>query len=674
MDDPAIGTGPCVAGQQVCRDVNKTWGACQGAVLPLPETCDGIDDDCNGVVDDVIWEGQPCTADAIGLCAQGTLHCDPAVAPDGQVCLPAAPVDPDPACDGLDADCDSTGDPANDDRDAVCGTGQLCCAGACVDPQSDPAHCGDCYAACPDDGAPCHDPACVDGACTYAPWQDNAPCPDDGATCTSDLCQSGTCVHDPLPDGTPCGEGGGTTVCEGGACVRGCHIDGVFYDPGARNPANECQACRPDVDAFAWTNLGASTTCSDDGNPCTRDVCSATTASCTHPARADGVGCGAGRICVQSSKTCVAGCFIQGTFRTPDERDPNNECQSCQPQVSTSAWTPLPSSASCSGDGRWCTVGDHCDGSGQCVGGPPRDCSSASSDCTTGRCNESTDHCDAVPKAQGTACTTSLGGPGVCDAQGGCFDGCEISGALYATGSHPGSNLCRSCDPGRDRHAWSNETAGTSCQDGSNCTVGDTCDGAGACLQGAPRDCSAYDNGPCIVGTCYETQPYCRSAYEPSGTFCTTVIGSPGVCDDRVGVCVEACFINNTVYLSSYQNPNNECQYCDPARSRISWTNRDNTSCPSRLGCNCVAGVQTEVNCTDTLDNDGDGPIDCADTDCNAQSCGAGCLCSGGVATETDCADNTDNDGDGQTDCADTADCPAGTACATGTCSSGTCQ
>jgi len=44
------GVGPCKGGTQTC--VNGLWGACQGAVLPIPETCNGIDDDCNGSIDD----------------------------------------------------------------------------------------------------------------------------------------------------------------------------------------------------------------------------------------------------------------------------------------------------------------------------------------------------------------------------------------------------------------------------------------------------------------------------------------------------------------------------------------------------------------------------------------------------------------------------------------------
>lgn len=42
--------GACQPGTQTC--VAGSWGACEGAKGPSPETCDGVDNDCNGKVDD----------------------------------------------------------------------------------------------------------------------------------------------------------------------------------------------------------------------------------------------------------------------------------------------------------------------------------------------------------------------------------------------------------------------------------------------------------------------------------------------------------------------------------------------------------------------------------------------------------------------------------------------
>ena len=63
------GVGPCKAAMRVCND-DGTWGRCEGEVLPVNEIGDelcsnGIDDDCNGVVDD----GTDFDGDGHGACS-----------------------------------------------------------------------------------------------------------------------------------------------------------------------------------------------------------------------------------------------------------------------------------------------------------------------------------------------------------------------------------------------------------------------------------------------------------------------------------------------------------------------------------------------------------------------------------------------------------------------------
>ena len=73
------------------------------------------------------------------------------------------------------------------------------------------------------------------------------------------------------------------------------------------------------------------------------------------------------------------------------------------------------------------------------------------------------------------------------------------------------------------------------------------------------------------------------------------------------------------------------------------------------LSASCPTGA-TEVACADGFDDDGDGDVDCADSDCaNDPNCNA-------PSTELDCADGLDDDVDGLTDCFD-PDCAGDPAC-----------
>lgn len=94
-------------------------------------------------------------------------------------------------------------------------------------------------------------------------------------------------------------------------------------------------------------------------------------------------------------------------------------------------------------------------------------------------------------------------------------------------------------------------------------------------------------------------------------------------------------------------------------------TDRIDNDRDGRVDCadpDCAANVAcvvptTETNCTDRIDNDADGAIDCADSNCSGT---AACAV---PTSETSCTDRLDNDVDGAIDCAD-PDCNADAACA----------
>ena len=83
--------GICKIGVRTC--LASTWGKCTGHQVPAAETCNGLDDDCDGVVDNGVSKSCTdfATCKAYATCAT----------------CPAKPVE---ICDGKDNDCDGTTD------------------------------------------------------------------------------------------------------------------------------------------------------------------------------------------------------------------------------------------------------------------------------------------------------------------------------------------------------------------------------------------------------------------------------------------------------------------------------------------------------------------------------------------------------------------------------------
>ncbi|MBP7125890.1 hypothetical protein KBD49_05950 [Myxococcota bacterium] len=225
------------------------------ARTPASELCNGFDDDCNGLTDEL--QGRfPCTRQnefgtctGQGDCIQGAVaNCD-------------ARVPTRETCNGMDDNCDGQTD------EGLCYDGNPCTKDFC-DPGSllcvFEAFQGPC-----DDLNPCtvNDYCDATGICKGGS-QKNC---DDGNPCTDDFCDPGTgnCLHNnntrPCEDGNPCTV---NDYCSNGACVSG-----PLKDCTDDNICTINERCDPKTGTCTSTpNNGAPC---DDGNRCTiNDTCS----------------------------------------------------------------------------------------------------------------------------------------------------------------------------------------------------------------------------------------------------------------------------------------------------------------------------------------------------------------------------------------------------------------
>lgn len=95
------GVGRCKAGTRTCQSDN-TWGPCQGQVLPRPEICNGLDDDCDGEPDNGFNVGAPCDGSDGDRCFEGVLVCD---ANGGVTCNDTTGTTVEIPGNGQDEDC-----------------------------------------------------------------------------------------------------------------------------------------------------------------------------------------------------------------------------------------------------------------------------------------------------------------------------------------------------------------------------------------------------------------------------------------------------------------------------------------------------------------------------------------------------------------------------------------
>jgi hypothetical protein len=231
--------GVCKAGHKICA--GKLGIICSGCVLPKAETCNGLDNNCDGKVD----LAGPCPSGF--SCRQGacTLECKPGEfpCPAGYQCL-------DTYC--IPARC----------ANVTCPSGQRCDAdtGMCVD---------DCT------GVVCNAPAhCEAGVCVDC----NSP----GQGCdTGQMCVVGACQTDPCY-GVKCGS---NQYCSNGACANLC--TGIECPTGERCVAGNCI-----TDPCSQTSCAQSQYCDITTGTCKTDTCQS-------------IQCALGERCIQSTGKCT---------------------------------------------------------------------------------------------------------------------------------------------------------------------------------------------------------------------------------------------------------------------------------------------------------------------------------------------------------------------------------
>jgi Notch-like protein len=340
-DDPLLVGTPCtIAGGTVCAPGAFACVSgsliCQGASTGTPETCNGIDDDCNGFVDDNVPGLGVACGSSIGACDPGHTAC---IAGSVQCVGGVTPITE--TCNNLDDDCDG-----NVDNGDLCTPG-VCVMGVCL------LHCAGGEFDCPP-GSTCQDTLCVpdkcfnvscptvngvgqgcdpaDGSCRPL-CELNPACPTgvicrplDGQCvednclnlperCTAaELCAAGTCIANPCL-GVTCPEA--DQFCRGGTCVESCGAidcpegqlchDGVCSATGCTGDCGAGNVCNPTThecgaDPCLHANCTAGNVCNPSTGDCELDRCL-------------GIVCPAGQTCREGD------CFLP-PGGTPDAAPP----------------------------------------------------------------------------------------------------------------------------------------------------------------------------------------------------------------------------------------------------------------------------------------------------------------------------------------------------------------